>query len=189
MKRLSTSGALAWINVLLGVVAVLYPVMLYASAVLGGSWWNVYSPSQILPFLFPAFIPLTIGRMLLKRDDPQRWHIWLTIGGCAIGIAGLVGTQERKTLMQEDSDWTACVSNLCILDAAKEQWAFEHHVSDGTPPITNEVTQFIKGDTMPTCPTTGRDSYRLNIIGAEPECVFHGSRFKPRLRGGTKQRQ
>jgi len=72
MKRPSTSGTLAWLNLLLGVVGVLYPVMLYASAVLGGFWWNVYSPSQILPFLFPAFVPLAIG---LAITDSRRYII------------------------------------------------------------------------------------------------------------------
>ncbi len=83
----------------------------------------------------------------------------------AIAIPSFV--KARKTAKQ-----AACMNNLRMLDAAKEQWALEQAKGDGDEVDLTGVGAFIPGGTMPTCPEGG--VYELNPIGSAPTCSVPG---------------
>jgi hypothetical protein len=62
----------------------------------------------------------------------------------------------------------ACVNNLRIIDSAKEQWAAAHGRTNGDPIVVQEVNEYIKGNTTPTCPDGG--TYAYNAVAADPTC-------------------
>ena len=79
----------------------------------------------------------------------------------AIAIPSFV--KARNTAQQK-----ACINNLRMIDAGKEQGALELKWSDGSSPSTIVVNSFIKGDTTPECPAGG--FYLYNVLGTNPTC-------------------
>lgn len=69
---------------------------------------------------------------------------------------------------RETSNRNACINNLRIIDAAKEQWAGKHGHPNSTPVVIEEVNEWIKGGRTPMCPNGGTYSY--NPVGTYPTC-------------------
>ena len=91
-----------------------------------------------------------------------------------VAIIGLLAAIAIPSFVKAraDSQTKACINNLRIMDAAKEQAAMEKRWASGVncdaaANITN-VLPYMKGNTMPTCPASG--VYALNNIGALPTC-------------------
>jgi hypothetical protein len=69
----------------------------------------------------------------------------------------------------------ACINNLRMIDAAKEQWALERQKKAGEP-VTKEdelqINAYIKGG-APKCPSGDPTAhYSYNAVGAAPTCSF-----------------
>lgn len=65
----------------------------------------------------------------------------------------------------------ACINNLRMLDAAKEQWSLANKIQPGAEPDHRGVMEYIRGGEV-TCPQGG--AYTLNVIGPSPACSIHG---------------
>ena len=61
-----------------------------------------------------------------------------------------------------------CINNLRLIDAAKEQYALENNKDTTTTPAAGDITAYLKGTTMPTCPAAG--AYTIAAIGTKPSC-------------------
>jgi len=74
---------------------------------------------------------------------------------------------------RENSRKNACINNLRQIDTAKEQWAMEARLSDGSACADeqSEVVALIKGG-APNCP--GGGSYTYGPIGTQPGCSIDG---------------
>ena len=66
-----------------------------------------------------------------------------------------------------------CINNLRLIDAAKEQYALENNKDSSTSPGNGDLTPYLKGNAMPTCPAAG--SYTVAAIGTNPTCSKSGS--------------
>src|SRR5437773_10836862 len=84
----------------------------------------------------------------------------------AIAIPNFV---KARTTAQRN----ACISNLRQLDGAVEQWALETKKATGAPIDTAEISTYLKGNTMPSCP--GGGSYSLSTVGLSPACSLASS--------------
>jgi len=75
---------------------------------------------------------------------------------------------------RENSRGQACQENLTKIDSAKEQWAIEFKVSNGTATpsdfFTNDAYFGANGyvKKTPLCPSSG--TYTANNIGTDPTC-------------------
>lgn len=77
---------------------------------------------------------------------------------------------------RENSRGQACQENLTKIDGAKEQWALENKLSNGTS--TGSGTAFLEDENIfgangyvkkePNCPSGG--TYTVNAVGTDPEC-------------------
>ena len=71
----------------------------------------------------------------------------------------------------------ACINNLMIIDAAKEQYALDYNLASGTSLTTamkNAIDgTYIKGG-APSCPSNG--NYTYGNIGTDPTCDLSGSK-------------
>ena len=69
----------------------------------------------------------------------------------------------------------ACISFLQIIDAAKEQYALDNNLSNGTVLTSGMIStidsSYIKGTS--TCPSEG--TYTYQNIGTDPTCSLAGS--------------
>jgi hypothetical protein len=64
------------------------------------------------------------------------------------------------------SQRNACINNLRMIDAAKEQWALEKNKKDGDVPTQEDLLPYLR--TWPVCP--GGGTYTIGAIGQPPTC-------------------
>jgi prepilin-type N-terminal cleavage/methylation domain-containing protein len=96
-----------------------------------------------------------------------------------VAIIGLLAAIAIPSFIKArtESQTKACINNLRIQDAAKEQaameqgWATGDAITAGSPAETNAL-QYVKGNTVPTCPANG--AYTWGNIGIDPECDVDG---------------
>ena len=65
-----------------------------------------------------------------------------------------------------------CISNLRVIDHAKEQWGFEKRKAVGDRARRAEINLYLKGGKAPQCPASG--TYRYRPFGSEPRCTIEG---------------
>src|SRR4028119_1379428 len=73
---------------------------------------------------------------------------------------------------REASRAKACVSNLKQIQSAKEQWAMDKRIAEGTAAVDAEI--FGAGNYIvvrPTCPADN-GAYVLGAVGANPTCPY-----------------
>lgn len=87
----------------------------------------------------------------------------LAVVGTGFGVMVPSFLKARKTSQQN-----ACISNLRMIDAGKEQAALELRWESGDVPDIDAVNAYIKGETTPRCP--GGGSYTYCLIGTNPRC-------------------
>jgi prepilin-type N-terminal cleavage/methylation domain-containing protein len=72
---------------------------------------------------------------------------------------------------RENSRRKTCISNLRLLDGAKEQWAMSTNAPEGAPATMSDLTTggFLRGPASgPKCPSGG--AYTLHSVGQNPTC-------------------
>lgn len=87
-----------------------------------------------------------------------------------VAIIGLLAAIAIPSFVKarNQSQQNACVNNLRIIDAGKEQSAMAERLTDGDTVATATVNDYIKGNTTPSCP--GGGTYRYQNIGSDPDC-------------------
>jgi prepilin-type N-terminal cleavage/methylation domain-containing protein len=96
-----------------------------------------------------------------------------------VAIIGLLAAIAIPSFVKAraDSQQKACINNLRIMDAAKEQaameqkWASGVAIATGSSQETNTLA-YVKGNKVPTCPASG--TYTWGAIGALPTCGVSG---------------
>lgn len=117
------------------------------------------------------------------------WGIGCLIAAMAIpfivAVIGLLAAIAIPSFVKarDTAQVNACVNNMRMLDASKEQAALEHNYKEGDAVPEQEVSKYLKnGLSGLICPKGGR--YTINPLGKEPECSVHGP-----LSGAMERRQ
>jgi len=127
-----------------------------------------------------AFYESPAGQRMLSTL-PQLMQESMEIGqewGEKVGRqAAQEAEQDPQTSVKARSRTRACINNLRIMDAAKEQAAMEQKWSGGRQiepgsAAEKSVLAYIKGNKMPVCPAGG--DYELRPIGQLPTCSVEG---------------
>ena len=71
----------------------------------------------------------------------------------------------------------ACINNLHLIDAAKQQWALDKNKAATDVPTTQDLLPYLKDGIFPVCPDGG--SYSLNAAGELPTCSIQGHVLPP----------
>jgi len=87
-----------------------------------------------------------------------------------VAIIGLLAAIAIPSFVKarNTSQQNACINNLRQIDGGKEQWAMANKKSDGDAVTTDDVNDYIKGDTTPECP--GGGAYTYQAVGSDPDC-------------------
>ena len=94
-----------------------------------------------------------------------------------VAIIGLLAAIAIPSFVKarHDSQQKACINNLRIMAAAKEEaameyrWGSDKDISTDSADETN-VLAYVKGNVVPTCP--GGGTYKWNLIGVNPTCTL-----------------
>lgn len=83
------------------------------------------------------------------------------------GVEGTAATAEQQHRLL-----IGCVNNLRQLAGAKQQWALEQRKTAQDQPTAQDLSPYLKNNSVPTCPAGG--VYTLNRIGETPVCSITG---------------
>jgi outer membrane lipoprotein-sorting protein/DNA-directed RNA polymerase subunit RPC12/RpoP len=70
------------------------------------------------------------------------------------------------------SQQNACINNLRQIDAAKNEFALEKGKKNGDDVAEADITTYLKGGILPTCPSGG--TYTIGKVGDKPTCSIPG---------------
>ncbi|MCE9616596.1 MAG: hypothetical protein K8T26_20160 [Lentisphaerae bacterium] len=130
---------------------------------------------------------------LVKVPEPKT-GLWWGLGCLMVALAmpvivavvGLLAAIAIPSFVKarDTSQVKACINNMRILDAAKEQAAMGRGLEVGDVLTEDDVSPFVKGGFAGlVCPRGGH--YAINLLGEDPACSVHGSlsaSSKPRPR-------
>jgi hypothetical protein len=110
-------------------------------------------------------------------DEPQSssfkpdYFFWLIVI-CLFGFFAAIAIPNR--VGSHTSPANACINNLRQIDAAANQFALEHHLTNGDRiNFPNDLTPYIKLNSagkIPPCPSGG--TYFLERVGENPICTL-----------------
>ena len=90
-----------------------------------------------------------------------------------VAIIGLLAAIAIPNFVKarQTSQTNACINNLRIIDAAKQQWALETGQGTGASPSSSNIVPYLgrSGSVMPTCPI-GQSAYTINVLTNVPTC-------------------
>jgi prepilin-type N-terminal cleavage/methylation domain-containing protein len=94
-----------------------------------------------------------------------------------VAIIGLLAAIAIPNFVKarQTAQTNACINNLRIIDAAKQQWALEKgQISTATPDKTDIIPYLGRGGSvMPAEPLNG--SYTINAVSVVPNCSIAGA--------------
>ena len=106
--------------------------------------------------------------MKLKRNSVGFTLVEIMITVMIIGLLAAIGVPNFVKAKQK-SRQSVCINNLRIIAAAKEQTVAEHGLEEGDTLTEADITPYIKGNQMPSCPSRG-GAYSINAVGEDPTC-------------------
>ena len=133
-------------------------------------------------FSIPAIICGHLGSSRINRSSGMLRGKGVAIAGFIVGYVGLAMMivllpiaipnfiRARDVAMQN-----ACINNLRLIDAAKQQWALENEKQSNAIPTQAELLPYLGRGTSaqtPTCPKGG--AYEIRSVGETPACSEPG---------------
>ncbi len=102
-----------------------------------------------------------------------------------VAIIGLLAAVAIPNFVRSrtSAQTNACINNLRLIDAAKQQWALEFRQSGAVAPQETDLQPYLIRGTagrVPTCPSGGTtatfdSSYSINSVTNPPTCLVLGS--------------
>jgi chromosome segregation ATPase len=86
--------------------------------------------------------------------------------------AALAARQAQAAPLSAEAQAAACINNLRLIDAAKQQWALQHQKRAGALLTATDLLPYLKSNAVPVCPAGG--VYTLNPVGIAPICNIPG---------------
>jgi prepilin-type N-terminal cleavage/methylation domain-containing protein len=90
-----------------------------------------------------------------------------------VAIIGLLAAIAIPNFVKarQTSQTNACINNLRIIDAAKQQWALELGQATSATPSSGNIVPYLgrSGTVMPTCPIAA-GVYTIGALTAVPTC-------------------
>jgi len=99
----------------------------------------------------------------------------ITIGGCILLLVAVIFILAENKIdpnarSMSPRDW--CLQNLLQINAAADEFALEHKLTNGSPiNFPNDLTPYIKlnsAGSIPPCPQGG--TYHITKVGETPTC-------------------
>jgi hypothetical protein len=114
-----------------------------------------------------AGLQATVNR-LQQEGEQTAQH--LTTARTAIELQ-----QQHLQQMQDEraqNDLQACLDNLRLIDAAKQQWALDKNADANATPTSQDLAPYFKESQFPVCPSGG--TYTIGSMTQAPVCSYPG---------------
>ena len=105
--------------------------------------------------------------MILKKNTAGFTLVEIMIVVAIIGLLAAIAVPNFAQA-RTNARRSTCINNLRLIDAAKEQYALENNIDTGGAVVAANVTPYLKGNAMPTCPSAG--AYTIDVVGTKPTC-------------------
>lgn len=92
-----------------------------------------------------------------------------------VAIIGLLAAIAIPNFVKarQTAQTNACINNLRIIDAAKQQWALEKGKKSDDTPTEEDLQPYIgRNGKFPKCPQGG--TYTIGSVGESPTCSIPG---------------
>jgi competence protein ComGC len=126
-------------------------------------------------FAIPAIICGHIACSRIKRSGGQLAGKGLAIAGFVTGYVSLASIVLLLPIAipnfvkaRDAAQMNACINNLRMIDAAKQQWALENNKKSSDTPTQSDLEHYLKNSQFPTCPKAG--TYTIGPVGEAPAC-------------------
>jgi len=153
-------------------------------------WSLVLGILGLLCFSILSAVPAVIcGHMAfsrIKRSAGAMTGQGLAIAGLVTGYLGIAWAIVFIPMMaaiaipnfvkaRNIAQMNACINNLRMVDAAKQQWALENRKVNSDIPSQAEVAHYLKNRQLPVCPAGG--DYTIKNVGEPPTCSIPNHRL------------
>ena len=87
-----------------------------------------------------------------------------------VAIIGLLAAIAVPSFIQArtTSRTNACINNLRLIEAAKEQYAMANNLADGDAVTQGQIATYMRGTAFPVCPAGG--TYDEKVVGTAATC-------------------
>ena len=91
-----------------------------------------------------------------------------------VGIIGMLAAMAIPYAYKPrvTTQTNVCIKFLRLIEAGKEQLAFEAKLSEGATVVDASVNSYLRSGTTPVCPASG--TYTYNPIGSNATCTVTG---------------
>jgi glucan phosphoethanolaminetransferase (alkaline phosphatase superfamily) len=130
-------------------------------------------PTIIWFIFFICIFPASGIVIWIQKKKQQSILPVVSASGLLVLLCALV-SPNLKTV-SSFSPTNACINNLRIIDAAKNQWALENNKTTNDTPTWENIQPYIGSATrnkIPRCPEGG--IYIIGSIGQSPTCSIEG---------------
>lgn len=129
----------------------------------------------------PAVICGHVALSRIKRSNGTMKGHGPAIGGLVTGyisialipVIGLLSAIAIPNFVKarQTAQMNACINNLRLIDAAKQQWQLENNKTTNSTPMSVDLQPYMgPGGIWPTCPAGG--TYEINAVNESPTCTI-----------------
>jgi hypothetical protein len=108
----------------------------------------------------------------MENVKPSNFHgLLIAVGaiGCVLLVLGIYNVGSVRRVPEQP---VQCISNLRLIDSAKNQWALENHKTNGNVGGEDIQPYLGRNAEIPKCPDGG--NYTIDGIGEPPKCSIGG---------------